>query len=391
MTTWSSDANKTHKYLTIIMMMNFNQYSAPTDSKLPEIRKKAENGIRLDPVDGLALYESSDIIGIGTIADAVRRKRHGKKAFFVYNQHINYTNVCKNRCRFCAFARDKGEDGAFTLTPEDVAERLKSRADEPIREIHMVGGINPELSFDYYLELLATIRFLRPLATIKAFTAVEIDHLARIAGLSLDDTLDHLMRAGLSMVPGGGAEVMSRRVHDALFPEKIDGDRWLEVTEAIHRSGLVSNATMLYGHMETKEERIDHLVRLRDLQDRTGGFSAFIPLAFHSRNTGLSHIARTTAFDDLKTIAIARLMLDNFDHIKAYWVMIGEKLAQVALSFGADDLDGTIIEEKITHMAGAQSATGLSRAGIREMITGAGYIPVERDSFYSPVPDGDMI
>lgn len=366
-------------------MFNSNQSIIPSDPVLQKIREKVENGHRLDRADGLALYDSSDLIGIGAIADAVRRNRHGKKAFYVYNQHINYTNICINRCRFCAFARSKGEDGAFTLTPDDVAERLNSRKNEPIREIHMVGGINPDLSFDYYLQLLETIRRLRPEATIKAFTAVEIDHLAKISGLSLSGTIDRLKLAGLSMVPGGGAEVMSRRVRDALFPNKIDGDRWLEVTAAIHKAELVSNATMLYGHMETKAERIDHFIRLRELQDRTGGFSAFIPLAFHSKNTALSEIARTTAFDDLKTISIARLMLDNFEHIKAYWVMIGEKLAQVALSFGADDLDGTIIEEKITHMAGAQSAKGLSRARIQEMITGAGYVPVERDSFYNPV------
>lgn len=365
--------------------MKSNQTVAPTDSSLAAISEKVQRGIRLDAADGLALYRSPDLIGIGAMADAVRRSRHNRNAFFVYNQHINYTNVCINRCKFCAFARDKGDDGAYTMTVEDVAERISARKEEPVQEIHMVGGINPDLPFDYYIELLATIRCLRPKATIKAFTAVEIDHLARLSGHTVADTLDELKKAGLSMVPGGGAEVMSDRVRNALFPNKINGDRWLEVTEEIHRSGLISNATMLYGHMETKEERIAHFIRLRELQDRTGGFSAFIPLAFHSKNTGLDNLAQTTAFDDLKTIAIARLMLDNFEHIKAYWVMIGEKLAQVALSFGADDLDGTIIEETITHMAGAQSAKGLTRTQIHDMITDAGYFPVERDAFYQPV------
>jgi len=225
----------------------------------------------------------------------------------------------------------------------------------------------------------------RPSATIKAFTAVEIDHIARISGLSLKETIRNLMQAGLSMVPGGGAEILNSRIHDLLFPKKIDANQWFAVMEKIHAQGLVSNATMLYGHLETIEERVAHLIRLRDFQDRTGGFSSFIPLAFHSENTAISHLPPTTAHDDLKTIAIARLILDNFDHIKAYWVMIGEKLAQVALSFGADDLDGTIIEEKITHMAGAKSAAGLTRDQLRKFIAAAGFEPVERDSFYNPV------
>ncbi|MBU4463294.1 MAG: CofH family radical SAM protein, partial [Proteobacteria bacterium] len=219
----------------------------------------------------------------------------------------------------------------------------------------------------------------------KAFTAVEIDHISRIANLSLDETIISLKNAGVSMAPGGGAEVMSNRVKKRLFPKKIDGKRWLEIMEKLHGAGIISNATMLYGHIETIEERVDHLIRLRNLQDKTGGFSAFIPLAFHSKNTKLSQIPATTAFDDLKNIATARLMLDNFDHIKAYWVMIGEKMAQVALSFGADDLDGTIIEEKITHMAGAKSAKGLPREQIKHLISSAGFTPVERDSFYNPV------
>lgn len=355
------------------------------DKRLNNIRDKVANGIRLDPEDARLIYESNDIIGIGEIADQVRRQKHGNKAFFVYNQHINYTNVCINHCRFCAYSRESGQNGAFTMSVQDVEERIRSRIDEPIREIHMVGGVNPALPFDYYLDLLTTIKRLRPNATIKAFTAVEIDHFAEISGLGLQGALAQLKAAGLEMIPGGGAEIMSCRIHDTLFPRKIDGDRWLAVTEAVHRAGLISNATMLYGHIETIEERIDHFVKLRNLQDATGGFSAFIPLAFHAQNTAMSDIPPTTAFDDLKTIAAARLMLDNFDHIKAYWVMIGEKLAQTALAFGADDLDGTIIEEKITHMAGATSARGLSRQQIEEMISAADFVPVERDSFYNPV------
>jgi len=360
-----------------------------TDRRLIDIQKKVIAGDRLDAGDGQTLYHSNDIVGIGHLADYVRRKRHGEKAFFVYNQHLNYTNVCVNHCRFCAYSRKKEEQDAFTLSIEDAAGMLLKRINEPIREIHMVGGINPKLPFKYYLDLLNSIKRIRPNVTIKAFTAVEIDHLAGIAGLPLKETIEKLKEAGLEMIPGGGAEVMSKRVRSKLFPEKISHERWLEVMTKIHKAGLTSNATMLYGHIETIKERVRHLMRLRSLQDSTGGFTAFIPLAFHSKNTTMSDFPATTAFDDLKNIAVARLMLDNFEHIKAYWVMIGEKLAQTALAFGADDLDGTIIEEKITHMAGATSSKGLTRQKIRDMIQSAGFEPVERDSFYNIVKQVD--
>ena len=356
-----------------------------SDSRLVDIKKKLIDGVRLDAADGQTLFQSNDIIGVGHLADYVRRKRHGEKAFFVYNQHLNYTNVCINHCRFCAYSRRKGEQDAFTLSVEEAADALLKRIDEPIREIHMVGGINPKLPFEYYIDLLKTIKRIRPNVTIKAFTAVEIDHIAGISGLSLKETIEKLKAVGLEMIPGGGAEVMSNRVRAKLFPKKISHDRWLEVMTKIHEAGLTSNATMLYGHIETIEERVQHLMRLRSLQDSTGGFTAFIPLAFHSKNTPMSDLPATTAFDDLKSIAVARLLLDNFEHIKAYWVMIGEKLAQTALSFGADDLDGTIIEEKITHMAGATSSKGLTRQYIQNMIMSAGWTPVERDSFYNEI------
>jgi aminodeoxyfutalosine synthase len=356
-----------------------------TDARLNSIYNKMTAGERLGFDDGIALYESRDIIGVGRLADIERRKRHGDKAYFVYNQHINYTNICANHCTFCAFSRKEGESGGFTLSCDEIREKLMARRQEPIRELHVVGGLNPALPLPYYIELLTLIQSIRPEATIKAFTAVEIDYLSRTSGMTVPETIRTLANAGLAMLPGGGAEILSDRVHDKLFKKKIDARRWLEIMEAVHLAGLKTNATMLYGHIETTEERVTHLMRLRELQDRTGGFSAFIPLAFHSKNTGLSHLPATTAFDDLKTISIARLMLDNFDHIKAYWVMIGEKLAQVALSFGADDLDGTIIEEKITHMAGATSAIGLPREEMIHLIETAGFTPVERDSFYQPV------
>ena len=355
------------------------------DKALEPIWEKVKNGERLGLDEGLVLYKSPDLAGVGRMADHVRRKRHGNIAYYVYNQHVNYTNVCSNRCTFCAFATDDGANNAYTWSIEEVKKRLLERGDEPVREIHMVGGLNEELGFDYFTGLLKAMAEVRPEATIKAFTAVEIDYLSRLSGLSLADTVAELKNAGLAMMPGGGAEVMSTRVHAELFPKKIGKDRWLEVMETVHRAGIPTNATMLYGHIETLEERVEHLMTLRDLQDRTGGFSAFIPLAFHSKNTELSHLPPTGGVDDLKNVAVARLLLDNFDHIKAYWVMIGEKMAQVALSFGADDLDGTIIEERITHTAGATSKKGLTRVEMMELVTGAGFEPVERDSFYNHV------
>jgi aminodeoxyfutalosine synthase len=356
-----------------------------SDHNLLPIRDKILHGQRLDAADGCTLFHSKDLIGKARLADFIRRKRHGKTAYFVYNQHINYTNICKNHCLFCAFSREKEEGGAFTLSIEDVKAQLGSRADEPITEIHMVGGLNASLPFDYYINLIETVKELRPDAAVKAFTAVEIDYFSEISGLSVSEVIVQLKKAGLAMMPGGGAEVLNQRVRQQLFPRKIGKERWLEIVKTVHENGLTSNATMLYGHIETIGERVDHLISLRNLQDETGGFSAFIPLAFHSENTKLSHLPRTTAFDDLTTIAVARLMLDNFDHIKAYWVMIGEPLAQLALSFGADDLDGTIIEEKITHMAGARTAKGLSRDEMLNLIRSAGFEPVERDSFYNHI------
>ncbi|WDN88979.1 aminodeoxyfutalosine synthase [Desulfosarcina sp. BuS5] len=359
------------------------------DNRLDKIQAKIAAGQRLDFKDGLILYESHDLPGIGRIADFVRRQQHDNDTFFVYNQHINYTNLCINGCKFCAYSRDEKAGDSFTLNINDVNLKVLERMDEPVREFHIVGGLNPALPFNYYIDLIKSIKELRPDATIKAFTAVEIDFIAQTSGLALDETLARLIKAGLSMMPGGGAEIMSSRVREKLFPKKISAQRWLEVMAAAHKAGITSNATMLYGHIETNKERVNHLILLRELQDQTGGFSAFIPLAFHPQNTQLSHLHNTTACDDLKNIAIARLMLDNFDHIKAYWIMIGEKLAQVALSFGADDLDGTIIEEKITHMAGATSAKGMSREEMKRIISAAGFTPVERDSFYNPVTELD--
>ncbi|NOX34544.1 MAG: aminofutalosine synthase MqnE [Deltaproteobacteria bacterium] len=355
------------------------------DKRLESIFNKVLKGSRLSKEDGICIYETHDLIALGQIASHARRALHGNKAFYIYNQHLNYTNVCRNRCRFCAYARDDGEKGAYVWSIDQIEKRLLERIDDPVTELHIVGGLNEDLSFQYFIDLLETVKRIRPNATIKAFTCVEIDYLANLAGLSLEDTIQRLKDAGLEMMPGGGAEVLNSRIHEELFPKKIGHERWLEIVKAVHKAGIKTNATMLYGHIETIEERVDHLIALRKLQDETAGFSAFIPLAFHSKNTKLSHIPPTTAVDDLKNVAAARLMLDNFDHIKAYWVMIGERLAQVALSFGADDLDGTIMEERITHTAGAKSAIGLTKEQMEDMITKAGFEPVQRDSFYRPI------
>ncbi len=352
------------------------------DSTLSPVYHKIMDGERLSAEDGIGLFHSNNLLGLGYLAGLVREQRHGKNAFYVYNQHVNYTNICRNRCKFCAFAVDKGDAGAYVLTLDEVERKLRDRLNEPITEVHIVGGVHPELPWDYFLGLVERVKKVRPKAAVKAFTPVEIDFFSEISGLSVEEVLSALKDAGLEAMPGGGAEVFSPRLRERLFPCKIAADRWLEIMGAAHKLGLRTNATMLYGHLETIEERVNHLVRLRELQDRIEGFMAFIPLAFHSANTSLDSIPATTGVDDLKVIAISRLMLDNFPHIKAYWVMIGPKLAQTALSFGADDLDGTIMGEQISHTAGASTPQALTRDGLRNLIESAGYVPVERDAFY---------
>lgn len=355
------------------------------DKKLESIYDKVKNNVRLSFEDGRTLYETHDLNGAGQIAQYKRLQLHGRKSFFIYNQHLNYTNICKNKCLFCAYSKDYCAKGSYQYTMEDVERDIISKADEPVNEIHMVGGLNESLPYGYYIDLLQTIKKVRKDAVIKAFTAVEIDHLSKISGKSVEEVILELKENGLEMMPGGGAEVLSDRIHKKLFPRKINKDRWLEIIEKVHKCGIPTNCTMLYGHIETMEEKLDHFIQLRELQDKTGGFTAFIPLAFHSKNTKLPHIKETTAFEDLKNIIVSRLMLDNIPHIKAYWVMLGEKLAQTALHFGADDLDGTILEEKITHSAGATSAVGHAKETMIRLIENAGLEPVERDAFYNRV------
>lgn len=348
------------------------------------IRDKVLAGRRLSREDGILLFRSYDLLALGRMASKVAQNKNGDRAYFVQNMHINPTNVCVNRCKFCAFSRSRGEAGAYEMSIEDILTRARS-AGAGVRELHIVSGLHPDLPFSWYLDMLRALRKECPRLHLKAFTAVEIDYLAKLSGLGLKETLLALREAGLGSLPGGGAEIFNSAVRNTLCAEKISGDRWLEVMETAHGIGLKSNATMLYGHIETIEDRVDHLLRLRDLQDRTHGFQAFIPLSFHSQNTEIRKSAYTTGFDDLKTLAVSRLMLDNFDHIKAYWVMLGEKITQVSLSFGVDDIDGTVVEERITRMAGGATEGVMTRDDLVTLIKQAGKVPVERDTVYNTV------
>jgi aminodeoxyfutalosine synthase len=309
----------------------------------------------------------------------------GDDVYFVVNRHINYTNICSNRCRFCAFSRDEGESGAYTLTVDEVLEKAAEAIREGATEIHVVGGEHPTLPYASVRAMVSGIRALGPSVHIKAFTASEVEHFAKMEGVSVEDILRDLQEVGLNSLPGGGAEIFSERVRREVCPAKISGDEWLKVHGLAHRLGLTTNATMLYGHVEAYEDRVDHLLRLRGAQDVTGGFQAFIPLAFQPKNTKLSDLPPTTGIDDLKTIAVSRLLLDNLPHIKTYWVMTGLKLAQVALFFGADDMDGTVVEEVISLLSGAGHGQSVARSELVRVILDAGRVPVERDGFYRTV------
>ncbi|AMM39828.1 FO synthase, subunit 2-like protein [Candidatus Desulfofervidus auxilii] len=354
------------------------------ESEIEEIAKKIEKGERLSLEEGLRLYDAP-LLTIGELAKKVKERLHGKKVYYVYNQHINYSNICKNLCKFCAFGKPKGDPQGFTLTLEEIEQKIKARLDEPIKEIHIVGSVQPDLPFDYYVELIKLVHSLRPEAIIKAYTITEIAHFTEISGKNTEQVLRILKEAGVQVLPGGGAEIFAQRVRQKICPRKISGEKWLNIAQIAHRSGIPTNCTMLFGHIETKKERLEHLIALRELQDETKGFICFIPLCFHPQNTKLSHLPGPSGVDILKTMAISRIMLDNIPHIKAYWVMLTPKLAQVALNFGADDLDGTIIEEKITHMAEAQSPQALTRAELESLIRETGYKPIERDTFFREI------
>ncbi len=352
---------------------------------LGDILEKVQDGERLSFTDGIRLFESPDLLAIGYLANIVRERKNGNNTYFIYNQHINYSNICTNLCKFCAFGKDRDSDLAYEMSVEDVRGKVRERLSEPITEIHMVGGIHPDLPYSYYTDVLKVIKEERPDVHIQAFTCVEIAHLAEISGLGYAGVLEDLKKAGLGSIPGGGAEVFSSRIRELTCEKKLSSSGWLEVAKTAHKLDLHTNATMLYGHIESLEERVEHLDMLRRAQDETGGFLAFIPLAFHPKNTQLSSLSRTSGVDDLKMIAVARCFLDNFPHIKAYWVMIGQKLSQIALSFGADDVDGTVKEEIITHMAGAETEQAMSREQLLRLIREAGRIPIERDTLYNVI------
>ncbi|MBE0604539.1 MAG: aminofutalosine synthase MqnE [Deltaproteobacteria bacterium] len=351
-------------------------------SELSETRRKVEAGERLSDRDALDLYRSRDLLAIGEMAQIANRRVNGDRVHFIVNRHINPTNICVNRCRFCAFSKSKEEPLAYTMSMEEILRRAQEAQEQKATEIHIVGGLHPDLPFDFYLGMLRALRERHPSLHIQAFTAVEIDYFAQITGLPLPAVIAQLKDAGLGSIPGGGAEIFAPEVRNEICPEKISGDRWLEVMEAVHAAGLKSNATMLYGHVETLESRVDHMRRLRELQDRTGGFQSFIPLAFHPANTDIEK-AGTTGVDDLLALAVGRLYLDNFRHVKAFWINIGPKLAQVSLHFGVDDIDGTVVEEKISHAAGASTGQEMTVDDLVAMIRQAGRIPVERDTLYN--------
>lgn len=352
---------------------------------LEGIREKVEAGERLSFEDGLALEASRDLFALGELANLARERYNGNFGYYNINTHLNPTNVCVYRCDFCAFRADLDEPRAYTMGRSEVTERAAGARERGATEIHVVGGLHNKLKFDYYVDVVRWIREAAPEIHVKAYTAVEIEFFAKIARTSIRGVLERLMEAGLGSLPGGGAEIFHPEVREKVCGAKADTATWLEVHRTAHELGLRSNCTMLYGHIDGPVHRIDHLVRLRELQDETGGFQTFIPLAFHPDNSRMSEIPKPSGFMDLKTMAISRLMLDNIPHIKAYWVMLGIKTAQVALAFGADDLDGTVVHEKIYHEAGAETPQELSVSEIRRLIEEAGRIPVERDTLYRRV------
>ncbi|MBI3484903.1 MAG: aminofutalosine synthase MqnE [Acidobacteria bacterium] len=355
------------------------------DARLKPIAEKVLAGVRLSADDGIALYRTNDLLAAGWLANYVREKRHGNVCYFNINRHINPTNVCVAHCRLCAFGRDPNATGAYTYALEEVWERAAQGVAEGATEFHIVGGLHPDLPFSYFTDLLRGLKQRFPHVHLKAFTMVEVQYFAKIAKLSIADTLQAMKDAGVDSLPGGGAEIFNPRVRKVICDHKTSGQMWLNIARTAHQMGLRSNATMLYGHIESEEERVEHLLLLRELQDETHGFVAFIPLAFHPENTALSHVPKPTGFADLKNIAVSRLLLDNFEHIKAYWIMLTPRIAQIALRFGADDLDGTVIEEKIYHDAGATTEQFTPRAELERLIREAGRVPVERDTLYKPV------
>ncbi|MDY0323589.1 MAG: aminofutalosine synthase MqnE [Candidatus Carbobacillus sp.] len=358
---------------------------APQDTSLDPIIDKVMNGERLNLEDGLTLYASEDLLTIGQLADYVNKQKNGNKVYFIENMYINPTNICEANCAFCGFKRKPGQDGAYTMYPEDVLAYVKERMTPGIREFHIVGGHNHLEPFDYYVETVRILKQHYPHITIKAYTGAEIVFFSKISGKSIREVLEILIDAGLATLPGGGAEILSERYRLKMSPDKASTEEWLEVHRTAHQLGLKTHATMLYGSIETYTERLEHMLHIRNLQDETGGFLVFIPLAMQPRSVTASIKKRTSAYDDLRTIAISRLMIDNVPHIKSYWINIGTQLTQLSLTFGASDVHGTLVEERISHAVGALTQSALTRDELIWLIQGAGKIPVERDTFYHEI------
>jgi aminodeoxyfutalosine synthase len=358
------------------------------DDRLAPIAAKVMDGERLTFDDGVALFRSKDLLAVGSLAHFAREKLHGNRTYFNVNRHINPTNVCVASCRLCAFGRKADAPGAYTMALEEALETAGRGWSESVTEFHIVGGLHPELPFQYYVDLLRGLKERFPTVHLKAFTAVEIAYYSQISRLTYREILEELKDAGLGSISGGGAEIFAPATRRKICDHKIGAHAWLRVHRTAHELGLHSTATMLYGHIETDEDRVDHLLQLRGLQDQTGGFMTFIPLKFHAANTELGKdidFRDTTGFTDLKAIAVSRLLLDNFPHVKAYWIMLTPRVAQVALRFGADDIDGTVVEEKIYHDAGATTPQGMTRQELIRLIREAGQEPFERDTLYQPV------
>jgi aminodeoxyfutalosine synthase len=362
------------------------------DPALERVAEKVLDRVRLSHEDGVLLASTDDLLGVGRLANLVRERLHGDTTYFNINRHLNPTNVCVASCKLCAFyvpwrRRDEG----WTYSVEQAIEIAARDVDESVSELHIVGGLHPKLSVDYYEDLFRALKRKFPWIHLKALTMVELDFLARTSRISLEELISRLRGAGLDSCPGGGAEIFAERVRKEICDHKTDGRRWLEIARTVHAAGIKTNCTMLYGHIETVGERIDHLLALRELQDETNGFQCLIPLAFHPHNTAFDHLPPTGGRLDLQTIAVSRLVLDNVPHLKAYWIMLGEKIAQIALHFGANDLDGTIFDERITQAAGGTAGIGIARQRLERLITEAGRTSVLRDTLYRPIQETPIV
>ena len=367
------------------------------EAGLGDVSEKLDAGQRLSFDDGVRLFDSPDLLAVGWLANREREKRHGGRTYYNFNIRLEATNVCVASCLFCSFARLRpGDAGSYTMSLEQAWDKLRERSHQPLTEIHVVNGLHPELPFEYYLEMLRGFKRIRPGIHLKCFTAVEIAFFADLYKMTDEQVLRELKDAGLDSLPGGGAEIFAERVRRKICHDKCGADRYLAIHKLAHRLGMRTNVTMLYGHIETKEERVDHMIRARDLQDDSGGFQAFIPLAFHPDNNQMRKLPAPSATDTLRVHAVSRLMLDNIPHVKAFWIATGVEVAQVSLWFGVDDLDGTVQEEKIYHMAGARTPEAMTTSAIRRLIRAAGRDPIERDTLYNVVtgpeaPDGERL